>query len=530
MNDRASTDLTSAALGDRSEGDLLPLSTAQQAVLLDQLLHPELPCYNVGGVARFEGAVRVDLLEAAIAEVAQRHDAMRLVLLRDEQGGLATQRVLPHTSFVLPRHDYSTHADGERRAWQHIEQAYARPFEMWEAPLWELQWVQATPTQGLCLMRFHHLVADGVSISVIGGDIVQAYNRRVRGLLACDAEPVARSYTEHIRQEQVYLSSARFEQDRQYWFDRLAGGVQPLLGQPHEMPGHRPTQLQIWEIQREEYEALQAAAQAMGGSITQLLLAVIGIYFARVAGARHEALLGLAVHGRSSSQWAHSVGFYSKVLPISVPVHPGMSVLACVQEVSTRLRVGFWRQRYPLDQLAREVRTQGQRQRLWDITVSIEPFDGDVELEGGRVRMQRLHNGYEPGPLALAVCDYEKTRSVQVQFKHDPQVLDANQAQATIRRLRHLLRAAAAQPEALIERLPLLPEAELQVLQSFNRTQQPYPGGRMKGWPSRCHAAWSWWWRCWPRSRRAGPTCHWTLRTRRSACATCCKTASPWCC
>jgi hypothetical protein len=65
MNDRASSDLTSAALDDRSEVSLLPLSTAQQAVLLDQLLHPQLPCYNVGGVGRFEGAVRVDLLEGA---------------------------------------------------------------------------------------------------------------------------------------------------------------------------------------------------------------------------------------------------------------------------------------------------------------------------------------------------------------------------------------------------------------------------------------------------------------------------------
>ncbi len=106
-----------------------------------------------------DGHIRLELWERAIAEVVRRNDALRLVLV--DQLPVAGQKVLDELAFKLElkRHDYAAHADGERRAWDHIRAAFSKPFALYAGVLWQMQWVQATSTRGLCLVRCHHLVA-----------------------------------------------------------------------------------------------------------------------------------------------------------------------------------------------------------------------------------------------------------------------------------------------------------------------------------------------------------------------------------
>jgi hypothetical protein len=475
MNDKATHETLGLVADAAAEGELYPLSSAQLGVLLEQLLQPERPCYNIGGASVFDGVIDMGAWEAAIARVAQSNDALRVVLQRDKHG-VALQRVLPKLPLTLPRHDFSDRADAEQHAWAYVREAFKQPFKLWGKPLWQVQWVQVSPTRALFLLRFHHLIADGVSIVVFGQQLVRAYHQLVQGVQA--PGEVAPSYLEFVCDEQAYIGSERHQRDREYWLQRIAHGVQPLLSSPQDEPGPRAAPQQLWEIDRQEYQRLQAAAQRMRGSVTQLLLAVVAVYFARVAGQREQAVLGLAMHNRSTPRRWQTIGMFSQVLPVVVSTRSSMTFEASLHELLVQMRTSYRHLRYPQIDLLREMRHgHSERQRLYDITVSVEPFDGDVELDGARVRMVRLHNGYTPVPLALAVCDYEKSQSVQVQFSHDPQVLNAQQVQATIRRLHHLLNAAIAAPETAIGTLPLMAPDEAEQLAGFNRTQQSYPGG-----------------------------------------------------
>jgi amino acid adenylation domain-containing protein len=475
MNDIATHETLSLVANAAAEGDLYPLSTAQLGVLLEQLIQPERPCYNIGGASALDGVIDLKAWEGAIARVVQSNDALRLVLQREERG-VALQRLLPELPFTLVQHDFSNRVDAEQHAWAHVREAFSRPFELWGQPLWEVQWVQFSPTRALFLMRFHHLIADGASIVVFGQQLVQAYNQLVRGGQA-PVDP-APSYLEFVSDEQAYLGSERHQRDRAYWMQQMAHGVQPLLSLPQQEPGQRMAQHQLWEIERQQYQALQAAAQRMGGTITQLLLAVVAVYFARIAGQREQAVLGLAMHNRSSARRWQTLGMFSQVLPVVVSTRSHITFEASMHELLVQMRASYRHVRYPQIELLREMHHgQSERQRLYDIMVSVEPFEGEVDVAGARAHTVRLPNGYEPVPLSLTVCDYEKSHTVQVQFSHDPQVLSAPQAQATIRRLHHLLDAVIAAPETAIGKLPLMAPDEAEQLAGFNGTEQSYPGG-----------------------------------------------------
>ncbi|MBW8833475.1 MAG: hypothetical protein JF606_29700, partial [Burkholderiales bacterium] len=254
------------------------LSAVQYEVWLDQMLTPQQVSYTIGGWLEFEGHVELDVWERAIGELLARHDALRLILL--EGAPVPVQRVLEPWVFELARHDYSDRSDGQEQALQHLQRAYARPFQMYGQPLWEMQWVQATATRGYCLCRFHHLAMDGSAVALVLNELTHIYNRLLHGQLP--DLPAAPSYLAHLADEDSYRASPRFAGDRQFWLDRFSRVPQPLWPRPPNRVLRQPTQLLLWEIPRQRYVQLGTAAQALGGSIAQLLMLGFAQYFARL--------------------------------------------------------------------------------------------------------------------------------------------------------------------------------------------------------------------------------------------------------
>ncbi|HVI47112.1 MAG TPA: condensation domain-containing protein, partial [Chitinophaga sp.] len=56
---------------------VLPLHPAQQDVYMDQLLHPESPCYNIGCYLILTGPLDKERFTAAIRTLPEVFDAFR---------------------------------------------------------------------------------------------------------------------------------------------------------------------------------------------------------------------------------------------------------------------------------------------------------------------------------------------------------------------------------------------------------------------------------------------------------------------
>lgn len=57
-----------------------PLSSSQQAIYLDSLLHPPTAKYNMGGAFVIRGPFDLSLFRQALEFAARRHDAERIRL------------------------------------------------------------------------------------------------------------------------------------------------------------------------------------------------------------------------------------------------------------------------------------------------------------------------------------------------------------------------------------------------------------------------------------------------------------------
>lgn len=103
-----------------SSTDTFPLSSTQLGIWLDQVLHPDLPLYNIGAFVPVDSPIDVECLKKALHEVTSRNDAMRLVLC--STADVARQKVISALDVPLVVVDLSGETDGETKARQHIQE------------------------------------------------------------------------------------------------------------------------------------------------------------------------------------------------------------------------------------------------------------------------------------------------------------------------------------------------------------------------------------------------------------------------
>ncbi|MFE8645991.1 condensation domain-containing protein, partial [Sphingomonas sp. NCPPB 2930] len=328
-----------------------PLASVQQVIWFDQMLHPDIPCYNIGTTWQLDGELDPALLEAAIRDVAHAHDALRLRLHRD--AGLAVQQIMPRIDFELPCHDFSAYADAADRSAQHLKAVFGTPFALHGARLWASQLVRIGPTRHHWLFYGHHVIFDGFSYTNAVALMLATYRRRVRG--DASPPPAGPSYRDFLADDRAYLASPRYGRDAQFWNERFSRMPAPLLTADPTRQGAQgvPVPSVPFEIDRRLYARIEAfAAAAASGSVSHCLLALLAVLFARTHGT-DEVVIGVPVHNRRTARDKLTIGMFSSIVPVRIAVDPDRTFAMLMKDIAAELRSCYRHQRFPIADLNR---------------------------------------------------------------------------------------------------------------------------------------------------------------------------------
>ena len=200
----------------------LPLSFAQQRLWFLQQLEPDSAFYNIPGVVRLEGTLRVDLLERTFAEMVRRHEILRTTFkLLEEQPVQIIGEPVAHT---LPLFDLSHLPASERGAEtkRRAEAEAARPFDLERGPLVRMQLLRLSPEEHVLLVTMHHIVSDGWSIGVLVREVAAI----LRAYLHSEESPLAElpiQYADFAHWQRTWLQGEVLAAQLAYWRAELAG-------------------------------------------------------------------------------------------------------------------------------------------------------------------------------------------------------------------------------------------------------------------------------------------------------------------
>ncbi|MBI6548980.1 non-ribosomal peptide synthetase, partial [Xenorhabdus lircayensis] len=450
-----------------------PLSSPQQVIWLDQVIHPDSSNYNIGFFICIDGKLDEILFNLAFRAVVSRHDTLRLHFIQTHDFPL--QAVADTHPMPVVTHDFSPHVDAEDQARQHIDTLFMLPFHLDDETLWRSELLRVSHTR--CYWQFccHHLIIDGIGLGLFLEDIVEAYNYLVRGEILNKAAP---SYLDFIADDQTYLASQRYSHDLQFWLQRYKSLPPPLLPpvNPNQANNHGRAEPLFWHIDQTLFQRIEETVAQYGLSVLHLMYAVLACYFARTTDAK-EIVIGIPVHNRKNTRQKRTMGMFASVIPVGVTISPEDTFLDVIHKAATELSRCYKHQRLPIAEINRQTQIQQKtgRTQLFDIALSFEPFKSNLHMEGEdtHIKFLETHHGVLY-PLSVIIKQYttglEDDRSpVTIEFNFSTDYLSTTEVMAIQSRLAALLEGAITDLDTPIVKLPILAEAERQqILGDFN--------------------------------------------------------------
>ncbi len=450
-----------------------PLSSTQREILFDQLLHPDVPLYNIGGYLRIDGPIDPKVFEKALNQMIQDNDALRILLHEGES--LPTQTFAENVHFKLDYYDFSTQKNAHQSALQWMKQEFAKPFQLYDRLLFQFALLKISAECYYWLGKYHHLIMDGWSISLNVQRVATAYNALLVGHTTRDKTRY--SYLDFIKNDQAYLDSKKFLQHQRYWQEKYQSVPEPLIPRRYAAQFQAqtiPSRLSMLHLQRRRYDQLNTFAQDNKVSTFHVILGALYCYFVRTA-ARDDFVIGLPTLNRRTAAFKQTIGLFASVNPAWFRFGTDLSFVELIQAISLELQKDYRHQRFPISEINKQVGLHSRRQ-LFDITLSYEKHDYDTHFNGNRAEAVTFTNGFEQNALAVFIREFHEDQDIRVDFEYSRGAFEETEIERLKTRFEFLLAEILQKPSVAIRELQLMPEAEKnKILVEFNNTAADYP-------------------------------------------------------
>jgi mycobactin peptide synthetase MbtE len=300
----------------------VPLSYSQRALWLRRKLEGPFGWENFRFAIRFDGALDIDALSDALADVMGRHESLRTTF--PEHEGTPYQRVAPAGPVELPR----TVLDGEpdtvaARLEEALEAEAGHVFDLAAESLVRLRLFVLDERTHVLSVLAHHMVTDRESCRVFIEDLTVAYRARVGGaapswpeltLQFADFAVWQRDTFDHAPGRDDLSEYGRRQLD--YWRGALAG-LPVEIAVAHDRP--RPARLghagvsATRIVPAETWQALRSLAETSGATEFMLCQAAAAV-LVHTLGGGDDVPIGATVANRPGRSVDRLIGLFADMM------------------------------------------------------------------------------------------------------------------------------------------------------------------------------------------------------------------------
>ncbi|WP_157113111.1 non-ribosomal peptide synthetase, partial [Nocardia speluncae] len=464
----------------------LPLSSAQQRMWFLNRFDRASAAYNLPFAIRLSGALDVDALRAALADLVLRHEVLRTVYPETESGPV--QVVLP-VGQAIPQLEVRSVAGSEVVA--AVAELASAGFDVTaEVPLRVALFdIDGAADEFVLAMVVHHISGDGSSVGPLIRDVMIAYSARTTGETPGWA-PLPVQYADYALWQRELLGD---ENDPEsvaaeqlgYWQAALAG-IPDQLDLPADRPrpaaqSYQGGRVEV-SIDAETHAGLQQLAQQRGATLFMVVHTAFAVLLSRLSGT-DDITVGTPVAGRGERALDDLIGMFVNTLVFRTQVERGEAftdLLARQREVDLQafahadvpferlvevLNPARSQARHPLFQVGFTFQNMGQsRLELPGLVVSGVEVDTEVSQFDLHVL---VGDSYDAAGDPAGVTGF---------LTYATDLFDHATAQGFVDRFTRLLAGILADPSIPVGELEILAPAErTRVLAEWNATEHTVP-------------------------------------------------------
>ncbi|MBP1176320.1 amino acid adenylation domain-containing protein/non-ribosomal peptide synthase protein (TIGR01720 family) [Paenibacillus sp. PvR133] len=421
--------------------------------------------YNMSAMLLMEGELNFLRLERALKQLVQRHDTLRTSFeFVDDK---LVQRIHDHVDFTLEV--MQGHGENEARA---MMRQFIRPFDLGKAPLLRAALLQESPQRHWFMFDMHHVISDGVSMSILLNELPALYEEKTLPALRIQ-------YKDYAVWQQGDIGSSWMEKQEEYWLKQMSGDI-PILGIPvdFERPATRSTSGSTvsFAISHQDVSGLKHISLQAGATLFMVLLAAYKTLLFKYSG-QEDIVVGTPIAGRQHHDLQPVVGMFVNTIALRSFPEGDKSFYEYVQEVKDQVLDAFEHQDYPFELLVEKLNVQRDLSRnpLFDTLFELDNMDS------GTTEFQDLQVTLCPGEQNMAKFDLtltamESSEGLVFSFTY----ADSLYKRSTIKRMAdhflQLIKAVVDEPQTKLSEIEIITSQEIEmILDVWGNTAVKYP-------------------------------------------------------
>jgi condensation enzyme len=309
---------------------------------------------------RITGAVNVAALQQALDDVADRHELLRTVVVRDVD--VPYQEVRPPCPVPLEIRGLPPAAGRSRdvRAEELIIEAEQIPMDPTRLPLLRAILGRFDDSDSVLVLSAHHSACDGWSMQIILRDLAAFYASRTTGLPP--GLPEIRQYREFAAWQRAGVADPGADRSREYWRRTLADAHVFTLPNDRAKPEiyTRPYSVYNYEIGADVIAKATAMAADTRGSLFMVLLAAFNVLAYQLNGTTAPAIRAFT-SGRNDPQFQDTMGLFMNLVPFSTDIE-GCTTFLDVVTATRDTCVNAYENEIPINHLEQELPNFNQPQ------------------------------------------------------------------------------------------------------------------------------------------------------------------------
>ncbi|UAK33253.1 non-ribosomal peptide synthase/polyketide synthase [Nocardia asteroides] len=460
----------------------VPLSLAQRRMWFLNQFDTGSAANNIPFAVRLSGVLDVAALQAAVADVVERHETLRT--LYPAVDGTGYQVVVPAARAVP---DLAPKPVAEHELLDWLRGFALTGFDVAaEVPL-RIALAEIAPDDHVVVVVVHHIAADGASVAPFLRDLLGAFLSRRNGARP-SWEPLPVQYADYTLWQRAMLGD---EDDPDsvaaaqiaYWRRALAG-IPDRIDLPSDRP--RPPVASgrgaeyTFAVDASVHQGLAALAHSAGASEFMVVHSALALLLARLTGT-DDITIGTPVAGRGERELDALIGMFVNTLVLRSRIDLGASFRALLAQTKETDLGAFSHADLPFERLVEvldPVRSQAHHP-LFQVALFFQNMSRpEVVLPGLSARVLELDGAIAKFDLQLTVVpDAEgEPTGFTAMFTYATDLFDERTIAEFAWRLERLLAAAVAEPDRPIGTIDLLAPLERErILLEWNDTRYPVP-------------------------------------------------------
>jgi tyrocidine synthetase-3 len=345
------------------EKEYYPLSSAQKRFYVLQQMAPTNTSFNVSITEMWQAQIDLERIEETFRKLEKRHESLRTSF--ELVNGEPAQKVHASGEVEFEFHyDDISGTDGKQQPAAPIIERFFRAFDLSQAPLMRIGFIEIEKDKGILMADIHHIIADGIALEILIGEFIVLYNQEELPLLRLHYKDFSEWQNSEKQKESL-------ERQENYWLKMFARDL-PVLNLPTDLP--RPPVQSFegehinFEIGPDETRCLKMLSNEENTTSYMVLLAIVNIWLSKLC-LQDSIVVGTGVACRRHPDLQHLIGTFQNMLALINYPEEEKTFIEFLTEVKARALEAFENQDYQFEELVKNVakNRDARRNPLFDV-------------------------------------------------------------------------------------------------------------------------------------------------------------------